>query len=153
MQSPPLHLHFQQSESFAVLSGQIGTVSSYSATDTIHTPVTTGVSHPYEIRPWVPHTFFPSPDATEDTVILAWAHPGDNGRDDQMDRLFFQSLLMYVSDVAEGKEKLSLLQIMLIQYVPVCVLLSTTLPTWFCIQLSVCIMCRVFGIVLHCALE
>lgn len=33
------------------------------------------------------------------------------------------------------------------------VLLSTTLPTWFCILLSVCIMCRVFGIVLHCALE
>ena len=32
-----------------------------------------------------------------------------------MDRLFFQALLMYISDVSENKASLSLLQVMLMQ--------------------------------------
>jgi hypothetical protein len=34
-----------------------------------------------------------------------------------MDRLFFENLLRYLSDVDEGKGKLSLIQVMLMQYV------------------------------------
>ncbi|KIX01657.1 uncharacterized protein Z518_09383 [Rhinocladiella mackenziei CBS 650.93] len=115
-QSPPLHLHFLQSETFVVLSGELGTTTTYSLVDTIHTPANTGESNPHELKPWTPHTFWPSPDAAEDTVMMVWAHPEDVG-DEKMDRLFFQNMLMYVSDVSEGKEKLSLFQVMLMQYV------------------------------------
>ncbi|KAK5467854.1 hypothetical protein LTS15_000827 [Exophiala xenobiotica] len=118
-QSPPLHIHFQQSETFSVVRGSIGTTTTYSAIDTIHTPhdtTTTGAAtKPHEIAPWVPHSFWPDPNASQDTTILVWAHPNPDDMDEKMDRLFFQNLLMYVSDVAEGKEKLSLLQVMLTQ--------------------------------------
>ena len=102
-----------------VLSGEIGTSTTYSVIDTIHTPETTNESNPHEIRPWVPHRFWPSPTSKEDTVILVWAHPNPDDMDEKMDRLFFQSLLMYVSDIAEKKESMSLTQIMLMQYVHV----------------------------------
>ncbi|EXJ73992.1 uncharacterized protein A1O5_02286 [Cladophialophora psammophila CBS 110553] len=50
--------------------------------------------------------------------------------DDKMDRIFFQNLLMYVSDVSEGKERLSLLQVMLMQHVSATALIM--LPNlWF----------------------
>jgi hypothetical protein len=104
-----------------VVCGSIGTTTTYSAIDTIHTPpdttTTTGAAKPHEIAPWVPHSFWPDPNASQDTTILVWAHPNPDDMDEKMDRLFFQNLLMYVSDVAEGKEKLSVLQVMLTQYV------------------------------------
>ncbi|EXJ56785.1 hypothetical protein A1O7_07129 [Cladophialophora yegresii CBS 114405] len=115
-QSPPLHLHFQQAESFIVLSGEVGTTTTYSLIDTIHTPQNTPPSNPYHIAPWMPHRFWPSPAATEDTVMLVWAHPNPEGLADKMDRLFFQTLLMYVSDVREGKAALSLWQVMVVQH-------------------------------------
>ncbi|KAK4938608.1 hypothetical protein LTR10_020959 [Elasticomyces elasticus] len=123
-QSPPLHLHFQQAETFAVLQGSVGITSTWSATDTFHTPKNTGESKPHVIETWVPHAFFPDPNATEDTVIIAWAHPDDK-EDNMMDRLFFQTLLSYVSDCSEGKEKMSILQVMLTQHV------SDTALVWF----------------------
>ena len=95
----------------------MGTTTTYAAVDTIHTPSTTGEAKPHEIVPWVPHNFWPDPNASEDITILVWAHPDPDDMDEKMDRLFFQNLLMYVSDVAEGKEKLSVLQVMLTQYV------------------------------------
>jgi hypothetical protein len=98
-----------------VLSGEVGTTTTYSLIDTIHTPETAPASNPYHIPPWMPHRFWPSPAATEDTTILVWAHPNPEHMDDKMDRLFFQTLLMYVSDVREGKVGISLLQVMIIQ--------------------------------------
>jgi len=115
-QAPPLHLHFQQSETLTVLSGKVGLTLYWEAKDTFHTAETTGVDTPFEITPWMPHAFFPCGDAEEDTVILVWAHPSDNDMDDQMDHLFFQSLFGYVSDVHDKKEKMSILQIMLMQH-------------------------------------
>ncbi|KIW65281.1 hypothetical protein, variant [Phialophora macrospora] len=115
-QSPPLHLHFQQAETFVVLSGQVGTTTTFSTIDAIYTPETTPASNPCHIVPWVPHRFWPSPAATEDTTILLWAHPNPEHMDDKMDRLFFQTLLLYLSDVSEGKERLDLLQVMIIQH-------------------------------------
>jgi hypothetical protein len=119
-------MHHQQAESFTVLRGEIGTTTTYAALDTIHTPRTCPPSHPHTINPWVPHTFWPSPAATEDSTLLVWAHPnpvagggggaGWHGDDEKiMDRLFFQNILMYTSDVAEGKEKLGLVRVMLMQ--------------------------------------
>ncbi|KAK7900711.1 hypothetical protein LTR67_002995 [Exophiala xenobiotica] len=106
-QSPPLHIHFQQSETFHVVCGSIGTTTTYSAIDTIHTPpdttTTTGAAKPHEIAPWVPHSFWPDPNASQDTTILVWAHPNPDDMDEKMDRLFFQNLLMYVSDVGRGQ--------------------------------------------------
>ncbi|KEF63752.1 uncharacterized protein A1O9_01730 [Exophiala aquamarina CBS 119918] len=116
-QSPPLHIHFLQSESLAVLSGQVGTTTTYDLVDTIHTPQNTGEATPYEITPMRPHTFWPHPDATEDTTFLLWAHPSPDDMDQKMDRLFFQNLLLYLSDISNGKEQMSILQIMLMQHV------------------------------------
>ncbi|KAK5456385.1 hypothetical protein LTR20_009326 [Exophiala xenobiotica] len=136
-QSPPLHIHFQQSETFSVVRGSIGTTTTYSAIDTIHThpdTTTTGAAtKPHEIAPWVPHSFWPDPNASQDTTILVRAHPNPDDMDEKMDRLFFQNLLMYVSDVAEGKEKLSVLQVMLTQRQPGVVNrhVSATALVWF----------------------
>jgi hypothetical protein len=93
----------------------VGTTTTYDLVDTIHTPETTNEAHPYEITPMTPHTFWPDPSATEDTTFLIWAHPNPDDMDERMDRLFFQNLLKYISDVAEKKEPLSILQIMLMQ--------------------------------------
>jgi hypothetical protein len=108
-QSPPLHLHFNQSETFQVIQGKIGTIREYSVTKEVHTPE----DGPCEIKPYIPHTFHPIADSTEDCIILVWAHP-DNV-DMVMDRVFFTNLLMYVSDVHEKKVSLNPFQIMLTQ--------------------------------------
>lgn len=79
------------------------------AQDRIFTPS----DPPYTIETWVPHSFWPVPDSTEDSVTLIWAHPTDCPQ--PMDWLFFANLLCYVSDVAEKKAGMDLLQIMLTQ--------------------------------------
>lgn len=104
-----------QSESLIVLSGRVGTTTSYDLVDTIHTPETATEANPYEITPMTPHTFWPDATATEDTTVLIKAHPSLDGMDERMDRLFFQSLLNYISDVAEKKESFDVLQIMVLQ--------------------------------------
>jgi hypothetical protein len=112
-QSPPFHLHFNQLESFSVLSGEIGTTLDYSCIDTIHTPQSNPPDKPHHIDKWMPHRFWPSPTAKEDSVLLVWAHPSDV--DEKMDRLFFQNLLMYISDVSENKRGMDVLQLCLMQ--------------------------------------
>jgi hypothetical protein len=110
-QVPPLHLHFEQSETSQVLAGRVGTTNGYSLTDTIWTPA----DPPHEIPPWQPHSFWPVTDNTEDSVILVWAHP--SGTPDAMDRLFFTNLLRYISDVHERKLSMDVLQLMMTQSV------------------------------------
>ncbi|KFY75677.1 hypothetical protein V499_04351 [Pseudogymnoascus sp. VKM F-103] len=118
-QSPPLHLHFSQSENFQVLQGKIGTIETYSLIKHISTPE----DGPHEIEPYVPHTFYPVADSDEDCVMLMWANP-DNVHD-VMDRVFFTNLLLYISDVHEKKATLNPFQIMLMQHV------SSTALVWF----------------------
>ncbi|OCK73577.1 hypothetical protein K432DRAFT_438272 [Lepidopterella palustris CBS 459.81] len=118
-QSPPLHLHFDQSESFQVLSGKVGTTSTYDAVDQIWT----AEDPPHQITPWTPHNFWPCPESTEDTTILVWAHP--ENVPDPMDWLFFQNLLMLISDISEKKANMDPFQIMLLQHV------SATALVWF----------------------
>lgn len=108
-QAPPLHLHFSQAETFFVTKGIIGTTLGYSATDQAWKA---GTHH--EIAPWTPHCFWPHLHATEDSTMYVWAHP-DAGSD-SMDRLFFENLLKYVSDASEGKTKLDLVQVMVMQH-------------------------------------
>ena len=108
-QSPPLHLHFDQSESFLIAQGKIGTTESWSATDHIWTKES-GVR---EITPWLPHTFFPVADSTEDAIFYIWAHP--ESVDDPMDWLFFRNILMLVDDMMSGKRKMNPLQLFLMQ--------------------------------------
>ena len=104
-----MHLHFDQAETFQVLSGKIGTTMGYDIVDALWTS-----SDPaYKIEPWVPHTFWPVADAGEDTTVLVWAHPQDV--EGPMDWLFFQNLLMFTSDVYEKKASLDPFQIMLTQ--------------------------------------
>lgn len=108
-QSPPLHLHFDQSESFYVKTGIVGTTDGWDAKDRKWV----GDSEVHEILPYVPHRFWPHPDAKEDSVMYVWVHP--DGVPEPMDQLFFENLLRYVSDIAEGKAGMSLVQIMLMQ--------------------------------------
>ena len=48
-------------------------------------------------------------------MLYLWAHP--DGVPEPMDQLFFENLLRYLSDVTEKQARLSLLQIMLMQFV------------------------------------
>lgn len=108
-QSPPLHLHFDQSETFEVLTGTLGTTSGWDAKD----QTWTAASGKQELRPWIPHTFWPCPNATEDTTFLVWAHP--QHVEEPMDWMFFRNLLLLVSDIYEKKVAMDVLQIMLTQ--------------------------------------
>ncbi|PMD30399.1 hypothetical protein L207DRAFT_592524 [Hyaloscypha variabilis F] len=65
-QRPPLHLHFNQSESFEVLQGKMAFVKGYSVTKKVYTPE----DGPLEIKPWVPHSFYPLEESTEDTIFF-----------------------------------------------------------------------------------
>ncbi|KAL2826272.1 hypothetical protein BDW59DRAFT_145334 [Aspergillus cavernicola] len=75
-QAPPIHIHFEQSESVIVEAGVVGTTTTYDAIDTIHTTAANhaqtvprqGLSPPVpsrnadgvtEIPPWTPHNFWP----------------------------------------------------------------------------------------------
>lgn len=108
-QAPPLHLHFDQSETFQIISGQVGTTTGWQIEDRIWT-ASDGAQ---EIKPWVPHRFWPVPECDQDTVLLLWAHPSAVA--EPMDRLFFENLLRYTSDVYEGKVSMDPLQLMLLQ--------------------------------------
>lgn len=127
-QTPPLHLHFSQAESFVVLQGRCGETQGYDLVDKVWTKGD-GIQ---TVSQWVPHTFWPiakdsadeigtKEEQEEDGVLLVWAHPrvpglkGEGIFPPSMDWLFFQSLLGSVSDVHEGKTKLDLLQLMLMQ--------------------------------------
>ncbi|KAF2116528.1 hypothetical protein BDV96DRAFT_28095 [Lophiotrema nucula] len=118
-QSPPLHLHFAQSESFFVSSGLLGTTTTWDNVDKAFTPAD-GVQ---EFPPWMPHRFWPHPEAKEDTTIYVWAHPDQVQQ--PMDWLFFLNLLRYISDVDEGKAKLDPFYIMTVQHA------SATALVWF----------------------
>lgn len=59
------------------------------------------------------YRFWPSPEAEEDSVLYVMAHP--TGTKEPMDRLFFENLLIYLSEVTEKKASLSLLQVMSMQ--------------------------------------
>lgn len=125
-QSPPLHLHFSQSESFVVLQGRVGGTQGWGCVDRVYT-ARDGVQ---TIDPWVVHSFWPVPpsshpetrdEADVDAKLLVWAHPRLPGPEEgifppSMDHLFFQSILGYVSDVHEGKEKMDVFRIMLMQH-------------------------------------
>jgi hypothetical protein len=49
-QSPPLHIHFDQWESFLVTKGKICTISTYEARDAVHVRG----DRVHHIEPWVP---------------------------------------------------------------------------------------------------
>ncbi|KAF2708234.1 hypothetical protein K504DRAFT_334527, partial [Pleomassaria siparia CBS 279.74] len=95
-QSPPLHLHFDQCETFFVAQGKVGTTTTWACVDRAWSREDAA----HEIETWVPHRFWPHPEAGEDTVMYVYAHP--NGVEEPMDWLFFKNLLSLVSDMSEG---------------------------------------------------
>ncbi|KAH8600766.1 hypothetical protein B0O99DRAFT_589656 [Bisporella sp. PMI_857] len=115
-QSPPLHIHFTQSETFVVLSGKIGTTSSPTpgqiskVRDQIHVPG----EKPHEMVPWTPHTFWPVADAEEDSTMIMWATP-DGKYPPMMDAAFFTTILLYLSDVNDKKVPMDIGQVLLTQ--------------------------------------
>ncbi|KAH8645504.1 hypothetical protein BX600DRAFT_534511 [Xylariales sp. PMI_506] len=120
-QSPPLHLHFNQAESFAVLSGRFGTTANHreggglgAVVDEIHDKAST-ISSPHTFEPWTPHKFWPIPDVDEDTSMLLWATP-EGKFPPMMDDAFFVTLLSLLSDVSAGKVPLDLGLILLNQH-------------------------------------
>ncbi|KAF1851690.1 uncharacterized protein K460DRAFT_39443 [Cucurbitaria berberidis CBS 394.84] len=123
-QSPPLHLHFDQFESFYVGAGKVGTTDGWAAEDRVWTRE----DAPLDIKPWEPHRFWPCPDAEEDSVLYLWAHP--TGTPEPMDRMFFDNLLRYLSDVTEKKASLSLLQVMVMQHATASALVMFPTAWW-----------------------
>lgn len=67
--------------------------------------------------PWRPHTFWSTAvkgeGTDEETVLLVWAHP--DGAQDEMDSAFFRNLVLYGSDIHEGKASMDMLQLLLLQ--------------------------------------
>lgn len=108
-QSPPFHLHFDQTESFCIIKGTVMCRTGYERTDKVCVPSDGIITLP----PWFPHTFFPDPNMTEDSTIMIWAHPDDTPR--AMDMPFWRGILSYTSDVYEGKADFDLVQTMMIQ--------------------------------------
>ncbi|KAK5119002.1 hypothetical protein LTR62_000213 [Meristemomyces frigidus] len=109
--APPLHLHFEQSESFVVLSGRIGHTEGYDLIDHIFTPKD-GVN---EIRPWLPHNFWPDPTCTDtDTVVVVWAHPEATPSPIHIN--FFESLFTLLSAKYEAGKTPDFLQLCLSQH-------------------------------------
>lgn len=118
-QTPPLHLHFSQIETFVILQGRLGNTKGWNVEDRVYT-AKDGIQ---SVERWTPHTFWPvlptaDPDtadlADEDAIMLVWSHPklpGPNGQGifpPDLDYLIFQSILGYFSDIHEGKAKLDL---------------------------------------------
>ncbi|KAK3669206.1 hypothetical protein LTR78_010903 [Recurvomyces mirabilis] len=108
--APPLHLHFEQSESFVMLSGRLGNTMGWDAKDRVFTPAD-GVN---EIPPWLPHNFWPDPTCTdEDTVVVLWAHPEATPSPMQIN--FFESLFLLLSEKYEAGQTPDFLQLCLSQ--------------------------------------
>ncbi|KAK4903460.1 hypothetical protein LTR27_000391 [Elasticomyces elasticus] len=122
--APPYHLHFDQSETFQVISGRLGATLGWEAKDHILTPADGGHHTP----PWTPHRIWPVPGETEDTVILNWAHPPDTPH--AMDTPFFEQLLRHVSDRHEMGKMPDVLQVMLMQHVSASALVWFPRATW-----------------------
>jgi hypothetical protein len=96
-------LHFSQSETCIVTKGKMGITSTYNYEDRI----CTRDSGFHEIKPWVPHKFWPVADAGEDTVMYMIVHPSNVA--EPMDWLFFRNLLGLVSDMEEKKMEMGML--------------------------------------------
>ncbi|SMR61156.1 unnamed protein product [Zymoseptoria tritici ST99CH_1E4] len=100
-QAPPLHLHFDQTESFKVLQGAYGFTTGYDLKD----HVITADSPPIHVRPMMPHRPCPVAGQTgrgEDTVVLLWVHP--TSTDQPLGSTFFTELFQVTSDAYEQKK-------------------------------------------------
>ncbi|EME44794.1 hypothetical protein DOTSEDRAFT_24778 [Dothistroma septosporum NZE10] len=106
--SPPLHLHFDQAETFKVLQGKWGVTAGYEQRDIILMPE----DEAFTIPTWLPHTPWPVP-TEEDSIILAWGHP--KGVLKPMDVPFFEQIFLYIGECFEEKKNPDLLQMMLSQ--------------------------------------
>jgi hypothetical protein len=112
-QVPPLHLHFDQIETFKILQGAYGVTTGYDLKDTILTPD----SPPFHITPMMPHFPWPVPGKTgngEDTIILLVVHPKATEQPLGVD--FFFDLFQHISDAYEQKKMPDLLKLMHAQH-------------------------------------
>jgi hypothetical protein len=107
---PPIHLHFDQEETFEVISGSWGLTAGYDRKDIILTKGET-----FTIKTWVPHFPWPVADETEETVLLMYAQPSSTPN--PTDHLFFSNLFRYVSDIFEKKASMDIFQFVVMQYV------------------------------------
>ncbi|KAK4496089.1 hypothetical protein PRZ48_012068 [Zasmidium cellare] len=107
---PPLHVHFDQAESFKVIQGKWGVTTGWDQKDTIITPE----MPTFVVPPMLPHTPWPVA-CDEDTVLFAWGHP--TGTPKPLSTDFFRQIFFYTQDLFETKKSPDLLQLMLMQYV------------------------------------
>jgi hypothetical protein len=112
-QVPPLHLHFDQTESFKVLQGAFGFTVGYDRKDIILTPES-GTLH---VPPMMPHYPWPVPGQTgrgEDTIMLVIVHP--KAVQDELGAAFFIELFAHLDDAYEKKEMPDILLLMHAQH-------------------------------------
>lgn len=109
---PPLHIHFDQIETFKVLQGQMAVAVGYDQRDIILTPDNT----PFDVPPMVPHVPYPCASKGKDTVFIVRAHPGGVG--EPLDDSFFEDLFKHLDDCWNDGNKLpNLVKMMTAQYV------------------------------------
>nr|POE54405.1 hypothetical protein CFP56_41344 [Quercus suber] len=97
-QTPPLHIHFAQTETFQILQGKFGVEMGWDRRDYVLTPESGRV----DIPPWVPHMPYPLP-GDEDTVVLLWAHP--QVKDDALDAVYFERIFLSIDRLAKAISK------------------------------------------------
>lgn len=94
-QAPPLHIHFDQTETFKVLQGQMAVAIGYDQREVVLRPDNT----PFDVPPMLPHSPYPHMDASkisEDTVVIVRAHPGGVG--EPLDDAFFEDLFKHLDE-------------------------------------------------------
>lgn len=110
---PPLHLHFDQTETFKVVQGAYGVTTGYDLKETI----LTSDSPPFDVLPMMPHRPWSVSGRTgrgEDTVMLLVIHPKPTQQ--PLESVFFTTLFKHLSDAYEQKKSPDMLMLMHAQH-------------------------------------
>lgn len=106
--TPPMHLHFDQTETFQILQGRFGITLGWDAEEHILTPE----DGPFDVPPWAPH--FPWPlGGNEDVIGLMWAHPKKS--EDALDGMFFEQLFRSSDESRRQGKPVDMLQMIVLQ--------------------------------------
>ncbi|CAK4031705.1 Hypothetical predicted protein [Lecanosticta acicola] len=113
-QAPPLHLHFDQIETFKILQGVLAVTYGYEQQEVILTPENT----PFSIEKMVPHAPYPHPQLSgangEDVIAILRAHP--SAVPNPLDIIWFEHLFKHLDGCHREKKMPDLFQVLLSQH-------------------------------------
>lgn len=105
-QIPPLHLHFNQIETFKILSGRLGCRVGWEQEEVILTKE----SEALDLGIMVPHQPFPVVCEEEDTVAILAVHPRA-AEEEEMGEEFFEGLFGYFDRCWRTGERVDLVRV------------------------------------------